>query len=473
MGNLFETALEDVGAFISRIGCELFGSGGVSTTGDLSDLRFEGMDNAQLAQVVTLLHQGPGASSTSEAADTLANIAQSLQQIDQTLRQQLQAIGVNWQSSAADLAQEMTTTASAYGGTATQAGSQAGNSMGSQGDAYSSAKHASATPADLQPFAQNKVARALTGHSTDPIAELSQGAAARDQTVDALNNYRQSSQSNLSSYQPLPAPPSVTLSTTPPAGAAGGMTTVSAFRPTGPSIGGPAPTAGASLPPNAVGGANSPTPGFPGIGPGGGPLMPNVPGSTLPTNPAPGPVTGPVTGVGSLPGPSPLNTAQAAQTAGNALSGLVEDASIGAGIAGGGVAAGIAANAGRERINRNGPSVGGAFDDEEHNPPVNRALAALDEEEAAAARAAGASGQPTLMEPAVGGGKGEDDKEHVTRYVLDSGEMFGDDRMVTPAVLGEPQPAPRPGSQPPGRDLSGELRLGSDALGAPDPNERD
>ena len=468
MGNFIESALEDVGAFITRIGHDLFGSGSsVPTNGQVSDLRFEGMDNAQLAAYVNQLSAGPGPSATASAADALANIAQSLQQIDQTLQQQLQAIGVNWQSSAADLAQEMTTTASAYGGSASDAGTQAGTSVGNQGDAYSSAKHASATPADLQPFAQDPVSQGLTGHATDLMGQMKEGAAARNQTVDALNNYQQASQSNLDNYHPLPAPPSVTLSASPPAGSAGGMTTVSSFTPGGSPAGTVAPTANTSFLPGTSSGGGPGGSGsvFPGLGtPGAGNPAPNmpVPPGSLPPSLGPGPSAG----IGNLPGQAAMNTAQAAQAAGNAFEGLVEDASIGAGIAGGGVAAGLAATAGRERMNRNGPSVGGAFGEDEANPPVNRALAELDAEEAAAARAA--SGEPMLMEPAVGGRRGEEDQEHHSRYVVQADDMFGDPRMVTPAVLGEqPSPAPEPGL-PPARDFSDEMRLG-----APDPNERD
>src|SRR5438874_10609570 len=83
--------------------------GGSSSNGRVDNIRWEGMSNAQLAHAVQLLGQGPGASAMTQAADALAVIAQDLQQIDQTLHDQLQAIGVNWQSQASELAQEMTT----------------------------------------------------------------------------------------------------------------------------------------------------------------------------------------------------------------------------------------------------------------------------------------------------------------------------------------------------------------------------
>src|SRR5205807_8233456 len=100
------------------------------------------MSNAQLAHAVQLLGQGPGASAMTQAADALAVIAQDLQQIDQTLHDQLQAIGVNWQSQASELAQEMTTASAAYGGSAGQAGNQSSTSMNQQADAYAAAKNA-------------------------------------------------------------------------------------------------------------------------------------------------------------------------------------------------------------------------------------------------------------------------------------------------------------------------------------------
>jgi hypothetical protein len=476
MGNFLETALDDVGSFITKIGKDLFGSDAeghsIPTDGSLTDLRFEGMSNAQLASYVTQLGQGPGAAGLTQTADTLADISQSLQQLDQTIQQQLQAIGVNWQSTASDLAQEMTSTSAAYGGSVSNVGTQAGGSMNNQGEAYSSAKNSSATPQNLQPLAQGPALQQITSHATDMVPLMNQTNAARNQTVDALNNYAQSSQTNLNSFHPLPAPPAINLTTAPAATGTSSVTQVSAFTPSGPSFAG---VSGGGAPggSNAPGANTASGPGF--QFPGGGNTA--VPGSPAPGTPVPNsPVApGPVSGVGPGVSPAALGEAQAAAGAGNAFGALVEDASIGAGIAGGSVAAGIAGSAGAERVVR-GPSTTGEPGEGAARSGAN-ALAELDEEEAAAARVTSRiSGpppaeSPSMMEPAVASRRRDEDDEHDRRYVLTSDEIFGDDRMVSPPVFGAtPEPEPPARSRRP----EPEAPFGMDALRDPDPrSERD
>ena len=43
---------------------------------------------------------------------------------------------------------------------------------------------------------------------------------------------------------------------------------------------------------------------------------------------------------------------------------------------------------------------------------------------------------PTVLEPAVGGSRPEDDAVHSNRYDVEQDDMFGDGRMVVPPVLG-------------------------------------
>src|SRR5205807_2577809 len=118
--------------------------------------------------------------------------AQDLQQIDQTLHDQLQAIGVNWQSQASELAQEMTTASAAYGGSAGQAGNQSSTSMNQQADAYAAAKNAAPNPSTLQGDTQlnanDAFMHSLTGHSTDHAQQVAKTYVARQQTIDTLNN---------------------------------------------------------------------------------------------------------------------------------------------------------------------------------------------------------------------------------------------------------------------------------------------
>jgi hypothetical protein len=76
-------------------------------------------------------------------------------------------------------------------------------------------------------------------------------------------------------------------------------------------------------------------------------------------------------------------------------------------------------------------------------------LAELEGEEAAEAGVSariGASAElpPTVLEPAMGGRRPEDDDLHSSRYEVESDDMFGDGRMVVPPVLGGDSGAHRP-----------------------------
>ena len=73
-------------------------------------------------------------------------------------------------------------------------------------------------------------------------------------------------------------------------------------------------------------------------------------------------------------------------------------------------------------------------------------VGSVPDDEARAARNAeryGArTGRPasSIMQPAAAGGRtaeGEDDKEHVRRYGIDSGDVFDDERVVAPESIGD------------------------------------
>src|SRR6266702_3090301 len=167
--------------------------------GGASDIRWEGMNNDQLAHAVTLLREGPGAGAVTQAADALTTIANNLAQIDTTLHDQLQAIGVNWQSQAAELAQEMTTASAAYSGAAGAAGGTSSTGVTNQGDAFSAAKNAVPNVSDLQspPSSSflNTAGALLTGHQNDNAQQVAKNKAARQQAIDAMDGYGKSSQS--------------------------------------------------------------------------------------------------------------------------------------------------------------------------------------------------------------------------------------------------------------------------------------
>jgi len=185
----------------------------------VNDIRWEGMSNPELATAVKLLSDGPGAAGVTQAADALTTIANNLQQIDQTLTTQLQAVGVNWQSQAAELAQEMTTASAAYSGAAGAAGGANATGVTNQGDAFSAARNAVPNVSDLQSppggsFLTNAT-QTLTGHQNDQAQQAAQANQARQQAIDAMHNYTNNSQSGLAGHTPAPPPPGYSVAPKP------------------------------------------------------------------------------------------------------------------------------------------------------------------------------------------------------------------------------------------------------------------
>ncbi|HVV24224.1 MAG TPA: PPE domain-containing protein, partial [Pseudonocardiaceae bacterium] len=282
---LLDELATSVEHLIARAVREMFGGGGGDSTGDSP--RWEGMSNEQLAAAVRQLNSGPGTTGIQQAADALSTIAGNLQQIDRTLHTQLQAIGVNWQSEASELAQEMTTESAAYTTSASGASSAASAAVNAQGDAFASARNAVPDPSALTTTTTTQPASflsaagtVLTGHGTDHVRTVAKSNTARQQTIDALNTYSASSQTHLTSHRTLPQPPAVSLRPT-PAGSVGGasqVTTVSSYVPpvTAPSGTGGGEVPGVPTVGGGGGGGGGGLPGLPTVGGGGG-GVPGVP----------------------------------------------------------------------------------------------------------------------------------------------------------------------------------------------------
>lgn len=477
---------------VERVVRDMFGTGGPGgSNGDVDAVRWEGMTNAQLATAVQQLNSGPGAAGIQQAADALSTIAGDLRQIDSTLHTQLRAIGINWRSSAGELAQEMTDAAGAYGGSAGAAAGAHADAVNAQGDAFTAAKNAVPDPSTLQgPTSRTflDTAGSLVGHETDHAKQVAQTNQARQQAIDTMNTYTASSRSGLAAHRPMPAPPAVHVSAK-PGGVGVGQTTVSSYAPppvTGPSgsggpsgptglPGGPVPGGGGTPPglpgpvsqpvPGGGGGPGLPgggsgrpgLPGLPGLPGTGGPAPgggsggpgPGLPGGGFPGGGLPGPgggtgplPPGPVSGIG--PEPRTATPAPAAQIAAGAAGSLAEDAAIGTAIVGGAVGAGIGgASARKDELvrGRQSAAVPGELAAEEGDArsQAARALAELEGEEAALAEEAALVDEeagivPGILEPAVD--REPEDARHSNRYAVED-DVFGDGRMVVQPVLGD------------------------------------
>lgn len=469
------TSVDDL---IARAARDMFGSGG-----GVDSIRWAGMSDDQLAAAVRQLNSGPGASGIQQAADALATISDNLTQLDSTLSQQLRAIGVNWQSEAAELAQEMTTAASSYAASAGAISGTNAAAVTAQGDAFTTARNAVPHPDTLQSPANSFLdvtGGLLTGHETDQAAQAAKYAQARQQAVDAMDSYTSQSQSHLAAHTPLPAPRPVTHSAHGVDTSIGQQgTTVSSFAPPAPvSMPPPGGTGLPGQPATGVPGTPSPglptspgvptglpggitgvpgqpaapaptpgppaQPGRPGVpgGSGGTPRLPGVPGvpggGGAPATPL-GP--GPVSGIGTPAGPPVAEGTPAAPAAGALSGSIIEDAAIGTAIVGGAVGAGIGGAAARKdalvRSRQLGEPAGETDGEGDARQQAARALLELEGDEAAEAGASariGATAEPppSLLEPAVE--PANPDAEHRDRYA-ESDDLFGDNRMVIPDVL--------------------------------------
>ncbi|PPK67886.1 PPE domain-containing protein [Actinokineospora auranticolor] len=418
----------------------------------LGNLRFAGYGYPALADQLDRLREGPGSESLHLAATALQRIAEELANTDRTLRQQLAAIGVYWEGEASEGGQEATKQAGVYAADAAPTVTDSSNSATAQGEIYSGTSGSAPQGSELRGATQKTVwdqGMGFLGHTTDHAAEVERTREAHQRAVAAMNDYARNSGSLVTGVQSLPVPPKLNLSQ----GVAGGSGMTSpqgvtssqaAYTPGGAPGGfnGSAPvTTGPGGQAGPFTGLNPGTPGFnpgaPGEGfpPGG---NPGNPGNPL--SPGSGRVSGVgpiVPGINGMPSSGPFGPGLRPGFPGP----LMGEIATAAGIAGaGGAGAAAGATAEKDQVVRGGKGSPGGAD------AAKRALsaAALPEEEARAARNAerlgGRSGRPSssLMQPATGSGsRGEDDDEHVRKYGVDSDDVFGDDRLVIPSVLGE------------------------------------
>jgi hypothetical protein len=398
----------------------------------LNNLRFNGYSNEGLAAQVEGLRGGAGPETLHNAVSALVSLADGLAETDKTLRDQLQEIGVTWQGEAAGGGTAATESASIYAGDATNPVQDSAKGVDTQGASFSTTRNGAPEAGTLRGPTEENLGDKVSGffgHTTDHAKDVRATNQAREQAVDGMNGYQQSSSSALQNSQALPVPPGMNLVAQPVeqqigtthvqgVGPGGGLSPAGGGPGGGPAGGGPLPSGGGGLPGTPGGPTNVGLPGnTTGIGPTGTPgQLPTVPGA----------------GPGGLR--TPLSPLAMAETA----------AVMGAGGAGG---AGAAAQ-GERTIRGGGGGAGGAG----AKTPGKGAtpLGAASEEEARAARNAerfGArTGRPgsSIMQPAAAGrrGEGEDDSEHVRRYGIDSGDVFEDDRVVAPESIGDEDDRP-------------------------------
>ena len=388
----------------------------------LGDIRFDGFSNGDLADQVHKLKQGQGAAALQPVIDTLHDISQDLTNTNTLLSNQLKNLGIDWQSQAGQGATSAMATTVNYGDDAQFNITDTNSALTTQADSHTVAKSAPAPSTDTDKSTWDNMA-GFVGYQTDHAKEVEQAQADRQTAIQQLNDYQQNSQDAIASTTPMSAPPTIGLTAQPVQG-----TSIN-------QVGGYAGTGGYAGPGGGGGGYG----GYSAVGgPGGGGYTPpgGVPGGGAGVLPGPGGTSGVGPGAGRLPGPMPA----AASVAGSMLA---EEVGLGAALAGGAGAVAAGARSGNPNTMVRGGGTNAAPGEKANTPSRASATAgAIDEEQAAQARAAEriAPGKPgsSMMQPGAAGGRGkkEEDSEHDRKYTVEE-DLFGDQQMVVPTVLGE------------------------------------
>lgn len=199
--------------------------------------RFEGYTVEMLAMEIDMFRSGAGVGSMTAAVDALKALAQSLAETDAALRDELGKLGIAWNSEASGLAQAVFEDRAAF---AQEAEARINNSAQAAfvlSEAFTTLLNKLPDAQTLRDGANSlsvgDLLANLIGHETDHAAKVGAANAARDQAIDALNEFKSTCGTELAGIDPLGPPETVLLdeSTSPdprPTGSDGGFDTMAA-----------------------------------------------------------------------------------------------------------------------------------------------------------------------------------------------------------------------------------------------------
>jgi len=458
--------------------------------------RWRGFEHPQL---YNMINSGPGSAASEPQTVYWKSLTEELGQVDEALNKKLSTMGASWEGQAAERAQSGLTPLAEWAGDAETGSSVMRISSENQADYISDARSRMPPPVKVTTPAPSGWDMATAGLSVLggnplPAAQVASQAAdhemqeaaqseAEQRAVQTMQTYESSSTWNRDTLGTFVAPPDVVVSTPPPqggtgtavdgshsqvnnvSGSSGGSTSSQSHIPTtGPHGAGLTPTgssgggpnnlvpgggtggSGVALPPAAATSPAGLTP------PAGQPPFGQPPVNTLPPGPTPGgnpPLnTGP-----SLPGQNPgllptLNNANNSNlpntgargplnanpnvlpTGGNAGDVARRGVPLRGGLPGG--MGGFGGAPGEGGVVRSGPGGAGAAGGRGAGGTAG----------ATAGRGAGGVGGRggTAGAMGAGGRRGEredDDEHYAPDYLLETDDIFGDDRRVSPTVIGE------------------------------------
>ncbi|MFD5828982.1 PPE domain-containing protein [Lentzea sp. NPDC060358] len=448
----------------------------------MTDHRFQGYGHPELYKMI---NSGPGVSASIPVEQGWKAIAATLAQIDGDLHTGLAKMGAGWESDAADAAQGALSPLAEWAGFAETGATTMESSARLQGEYIADArkKMPEVVPVTTEkPGLLDIAAGALTGpvgmaHVVSQQLDHERQEAAADnaaaQAVKVMEDYQSDSRWNSSTLGEFPNPPQVVIDTPPPADTgtgsvragysspsaagytpAGGNTgtTHASWTPPTTTTGNPVTTwtpptdttnVSWTQPPTTVPPINTPTP------------PPNLPTPTPHPTPTPTPPGGPIftrpgTGGPGTGGPGgPGKGGSGGPVKGGPVKGGPGGPGTGGGKGLGGVRGGPLGSGSGKAFGPMSGSLGSSGQQGALKPgglsgmgpgagsgPGGAAGGGV----AGKGGAAGAAGKGGAM--GAGGahgqrGEGEDDIEHkAADYLVETGDVFGDDRMVAPPVIG-------------------------------------
>ncbi|MFC3892382.1 PPE domain-containing protein [Lentzea rhizosphaerae] len=408
----------------------------------MTDHRFQGYGHPELYKMI---NSGPGVSASIPVEQGWKKIKETLAQIDDDLHTALAKMGAGWESDAADAANAALSPLAQWAGYAEQGSGTMESSARLQGEFIADArkKMPEVVPVTTEkPGILDMTVGALTGpvgmaHVVGQQIDHERQEAAADnaaaQAVKVMEDYQSDSRWNSSTLGDFPQPPQVVIDTPPPGDTGtgstrAGYTSTGVYSPSGntgttnpswtqpPST--PPPVSQAWTPPGNDGTTHTSWTQPPSTPP---PV--HTPTPPPPTNlPHPTPTPTPGGPVFTRP-----NTGVPGGGRGGQLGG-VKGGQLGGGKAFGPMSGSLGSSGQGTSMKPGGMPGTGAGPEGMRGGAMGAGAGAAGKGGAAGAGAGGAHGQK---------GEGEDDIEHkAADYLVETDDVFGDERLVAPPVIG-------------------------------------